>query len=122
MSKVISTTVKTTPKKGRGVFANTDINKGQLIESCELILLDEADVGVTLEGYIYQYTKSKLALALGNGSLYNHSDDSNSEFYFDHAKKLLSGRALKNIKAGTEITLNYGYTESDKKRFKIKDE
>lgn len=106
-------------RKGRGLYAKTEIRKGELIEACELILIDMNDVNGALEGYVYGYSKNKAALALGNGSLLNHSDRSNSEFYFDYRRKKLLIRAKRRIRPGEEITINYGYNEELKKRFNI---
>jgi SET domain-containing protein len=111
--------IKKDPKKGRGVFATDKINKGELIESCHLILMDLHDVTGTLEGYVYQYSRDKAAVALGNGSLLNHSDEANSEFHFDYRKKMLVIEARRDILPGEEVTINYRYTPQDKKRFNI---
>ncbi|WP_408097134.1 SET domain-containing protein-lysine N-methyltransferase [Peredibacter sp. HCB2-198] len=107
------------PKKGRGVFADQAVIKKQIIETCELLLMDLQEVGPTLEGYVYQYNKKLVALALGNGSLYNHSDDPNSHFYFNYRKKLLYIEALREIGPDEEITVNYGYTEEEKRKFNL---
>lgn len=115
----MKTFVKDTYLKGRGVFATTDIKKNELIESCHLILMDLNDVQGILESYVYEYTPKTAAIALGHGSLYNHSDDANSEFSFDFKKKLLKVRAKKMITRGSEITVDYGYSEDEKKRFGI---
>ncbi|WPU64121.1 SET domain-containing protein-lysine N-methyltransferase [Peredibacter starrii] len=107
------------PKKGRGVFADQKIEKQQIIEECELLLMDLHEVGPTLEGYVYQYSKKLVALALGNGSLYNHSNQPNSRFYFNYRKKLLCIESLREIKSGEEITVDYGYTEEEKQKFNL---
>lgn len=115
----MKTFVKDTRLKGRGVFAATDIKKNELIETCHLILMDLNDVQGALESYVYEYTPKTAAIALGHGSLYNHSDEANSEFDFDYKKKLLKVRAKKLIIKGSEITVDYGYSEDEKKRFGI---
>jgi SET domain-containing protein len=116
----MKTEIKQTPKKGRGIFATAEISPGEIIETCQLILMDLNEVRGVLEGYIFQYKKNVAAVALGNGSLYNHSDKPNAEFYFNFQKKVLIFRALKKIAANSEITVNYGYTASEKKQFSIK--
>lgn len=115
----MKTIIRKIPRKGRGIFAADRIRKGELIESCHLILMDLDDVAGTLEGYVYQYSKQKAAVALGNGSLLNHSDEANSEFYFDYRKKLLVIKAKRDILPGEEVTINYRYTPQDRKRFNI---
>ena len=106
-------------KKGRGVFANQAVMKKQIIEICELLLMDLNEVGPTLEGYVYQYNKKLVALALGNGSFYNHSENPNGRFYFNYRKKLLYIEAIREIGAGEEITVDYGYTEEEKRKFNL---
>lgn len=115
----MKTTVKKTSQKGRGIFAEVDFKKGDIIEVCQLILMDLKDVHGALEAYVYHYSGDTAAIALGNGSLYNHAEDPNCEFYFNYTKKVLILRAIKSIKKGQEITLNYGYTEEEKKNFGI---
>lgn len=107
------------PKKGRGVFADQGVIKKQVIEECELLLMDLHEVGPTLEGYVYQYNKKLVALALGNGSLYNHSNQPNSRFYFNYRKKLLYIEAIRDIEMGEEITVDYGYTDEEKRKFNL---
>lgn len=106
-------------RKGRGLYAAKEIKSGEVIEKCELILMSSDEVKNTLEGYVYQYTKDKVAIALGNGSLLNHSDSSNSEFSFNYRKKILQIKAKRRILPGQEITINYGYDQALKKRFRI---
>ncbi len=116
----MKTEIRHTPQKGRGIFALADIRPGEIIETCQLILMEMDEIQGVLEAYIFQYKKKVAAVALGNGSLYNHSDRPNAEFYFNYKKKVLIFRALKKIAAQSEITVNYGYTASEKKQFAIK--
>lgn len=111
--------IRKSPKKGRCVYAARKIKKGELVESCHLILMSLEDVAGTLEGYVYQYSRNTAAVALGNGSLFNHSDEANCEFYFDYKKKMLLIRAMRTIEAGEEVTINYRYSPQDKQRFHI---
>ncbi len=109
------------PIKGRAVFATEPIMKGEIIETCELLLLKLESVPEELEGYAYQYSKGTAAIALGNGSLLNHSKKANCDFSFNYKKQHLYIRAKKVIKAGEEITINYRYDSESKKRFKIRE-
>ena len=50
--------------------------------------------------------RSTLALALGYGSLYNHSYQPNAR-YDDQPAGAMTFTALRDIRAGEEITINY---------------
>lgn len=115
MSKLV---VMTDPVKGRGVYANGPIQKGELIEICEIILVEyEHAEDNVLDGYIYSFNKTKGAIALGNGSLYNHSDKSNARHYFIGKKLYIE--AKKNITPYEEVLINYGYTKADRVKYKL---
>jgi SET domain-containing protein len=56
------------------------------------------------------------AICLGNGSIYNHSIKPNSEYIKDFDNSIIRFIALKDIKVGEEILVNYnGIPDSDKK-------
>jgi hypothetical protein len=59
---------------------------------------------------VFEYGKGKVALALGFGSLYNHSYKPNAR-YDDAPSQVKEFRALRDIKAGEEITINYNGAE-----------
>lgn len=105
--------------KGRGVVALEEFSPGEVIERCELILLPLSEVTETLERYVYDYRKGAAALALGHGSLFNHDSNANSEFWFDYRNKNLVVRAKRRIRSGEEITINYRYKPSLKKKLGI---
>jgi uncharacterized protein len=96
---------------GRGVFALVDIKKGELIETCPVIQIPEHDEfnanGSILVTYFYYLGKKKqnLKLALGFGSIYNHSRQYNAEY--KDKKDTIEFVATKNIKKNEEITVNY---------------
>lgn len=117
----MKTEIQSDPIKGRGVYATEKILRDEIIEICELIIVDLDDVSGALEGYVYQYSKSKAAIALGNGSLYNHAKNCNADFYYDSKKRYLYIRAKKTIKSGQEITINYRYDASSKRKFRIRE-
>ena len=96
---------------GYGVFATTDIRKGSIVDSCPFILLAGPllNFPVTLQGYVYETeTRNQYLLALGNGSLFNHSSEASAYPVQDDAKRLMRYRAARFIKAGEEVTIDYG--------------
>ena len=103
--------VKRIKGKGRGVFALRAIVAGEIIEQVPVLVLDRTDVEdedswTGLAGYCFEWGKGKVALALGYGSLYNHSYQPNA-LYEDSGKQTKTYRAIRNIAAAEEITINY---------------
>ena len=98
---------------GRGVFAAQDIAAGATIERCPMLVVD-AEQGDALaagaEGYVFTWGDGSTALALGYGSLYNHS-------FAPNATTLETGDelviiALEPIASGEEIFINYTGTDT----------
>lgn len=102
---------------GRGVFAGRDFAPRERIEACPVLVLppDLVEKGLgALESYVFLWgTDGTLALALGCGSLYNHSSNPNAEFDPRLARGEITFRALRHIKAGEQILINYGWDEAD---------
>ena len=94
---------------GNGVYATTDYFEGDLIESCPILII-RRDGSHALVNYVFsdpEQPKTRVILALGYGSLYNHSDTPNARTRFT-TKNCLDIVALKKIGNGEEITFNYG--------------
>ena len=103
--------VKRIKGKGRGVFARSLIRKGELIEKVPMLVLsvEEYHDGISktsLENYCFAWGKDTVALALGYGSLYNHSYRPNAR-YDDVGPQTKDFTALRDIEPGEEITVNY---------------
>ncbi len=113
--------IKKDALKGRGVYASEKISKGEIIEVCELIIVDLENISGELERFAYQYTKTKAAIALGNGSLFNHSKNANSDFSINHRQQRLYIRAKKTINPGDEITINYRYDAPLRRKYNLID-
>lgn len=98
---------------GRGVFASNTIKAGEVIEKCPIIYIPEDDLsninGSLLVTYFFYYgkDKNKSAIALGFGSIYNHSDKPNAKYKILSGKKRIDFIALKDISKDEEITINY---------------
>jgi SET domain-containing protein len=105
---------------GRGVFASCDIKKGELIETCPMVVMDKKSVPhldeTELGNYYFEWGKDfkHAAIALGFGSLYNHSYTPNAYFDQDFSAHVIRVVALSDIAKGTEITFNYNGDEDDK--------
>lgn len=105
--------VASSPLHGRGIFTSEPIEKGSIIEICPILLLPEKDIDLINQTIIHDYffewgeDLKAGALALGYGSIYNHSYKPNAYYMVDMEGETLSIYAFKNIQAGEEITINY---------------
>lgn len=106
--------------KGRGVFARRKINGGELIESAPVLLVpsDECSYlkNTILENYCFRCgpNQEHAAIAMGYGSLYNHSYTPNAVYEVKDEEMAVQFRALKEIQAGEEITVNYNRDPGDR--------
>jgi uncharacterized protein len=98
---------------GRGVFTAAPIFKNDLIEVCPVIVLNDGDVThidkTALYDYYFQWGDDQkgCVIALGYGSLYNHTAPSNADYFMDYDEQTIEIRAERDIEAGEEITINY---------------
>jgi len=110
--------VKRVKGKGRGVFARKHIAAGAIIERVPVIfipinlLVDGLD-NPLLAKFVFYRNRTTVALALGYGSLYNHSFTPNAR-YEDEAGATMVFVALRPIAAGEEITFNYNGDPEDR--------
>ncbi len=101
------------PQKGRGVHCTEDIPKGALIEICHVIVLSKEDAALIHKTHLHDYyflwdeQKESIAIALGYGSLYNHSSTPYAETESLIESNELRIIAIRDIPAGEEITFNY---------------
>lgn len=118
MRKVII--VKRTGKKGLGVFALKDFKEGEIIESAPVLIFDTKGrknlEKTLLSHYIYPWRSTRgAALILGYGSIYNHSFSPNADWKQNFKTKCMVYRAIRSIKKGEEITVNYNGEPDDDK-------
>jgi hypothetical protein len=99
---------------GRGVFASTDIGADETIEVTLMLVIDSAFMAwvlrlTPLRNYFFQWgtNRRKAAIALGFGSLYNHSFEPNAVYEKNIEKGVIEFSARQDIQKGEEITINY---------------
>lgn len=105
---------------GRGVFASTLIKVGTIIERCPIIFLRKEDYPLAkqtslLNYYFLNEAKDRAAIALGYGSLYNHSYTPNATYEKHLEEGYIDFIALKGIAQDEEITVNYNYGNPEDK-------
>ena len=103
--------VKRIQGKGRGVFARRAIARGEVIESVPVLVMtgreDAEGLALTpLKDYCFAWGTDRVALALGYGSLYNHSYRPNAR-YEDIEPSTKAFVAVRPIARGEEVTVNY---------------
>jgi SET domain-containing protein len=113
--------------KIRGLIATELIHKDQVIERCPSIVYVKNTPVIEqtiFDHYVFDWDETHEALALGYGSLINHSYERNVGVDFDFEKKEIIFTALRDINVGEELFINYnddsrepidpGYLEFDK--------
>ncbi|MBX3607754.1 MAG: SET domain-containing protein-lysine N-methyltransferase [Piscinibacter sp.] len=112
--------------KGRGAFASRTHAKGEVVESCPVVLFSGSFSSIPGEvrqllfnwGVLAKDDGSSHCLALGYGSMYNHENPANMRYEADPEAGVLRFIAIRDIAANEELTVNYnavgGGPESDK--------
>ncbi len=101
--------VKESPVHRYGVFAIKPIKAGETIEECPVLVVNKD--ATYLERYWFKWqNKDHAAIALGWGTIYNHSKNPNAEAELDYQRELITFKAEKFIAAGEEIFISYGDT------------
>jgi uncharacterized protein len=109
--------VRETEAKGRGVFAEKDFIKGDIIETAAVIVIPKEQVKLithtVLYNYYFNWHGESAAIALGLASLFNHSYYPNAVYMKNFAKRVIEIIAYKDIRMGEEITVNYNGVAED---------
>ncbi|MER2090523.1 SET domain-containing protein [Sporosarcina sp. JAI121] len=112
--------IKDTGKYGRGIFATRDIKNGELIEISPVLTSSKNDWKYLEKTVLYDYcftwgeNYEHTAIALGYGSLYNHSYSPNAMFTNNIDNLSIDFYAIADINDGQEITINYNEDPEDK--------
>ncbi len=109
-------------KMGRGVFTSSSINAGTIVEISPVLVMTDDDRKLLdktlLHDYIFEWGSSikQCCMALGYVPLYNHSYQSNCEYEMDFENEMISIKAVRFIKAGEELFINYNGDWNDGKK------
>lgn len=106
--------VKKTKSMGRGVFATKPIKRGSVIATNHMITYptrerNECKKRISLFNYDFDVSKTKCGIALGVISLLNHNDDPNVDYTIDVKNEIIKIKAIKSIKRGEQLFIDYGY-------------
>lgn len=100
-----------------GVYASKDIKKGEIIEKAPILVLEFTDFIDTKWNLLFEYyfwMDDYAALALGYGSMYNHSKDANCKYELDRENKTITFTAIRDVSKDTELLFNYKGSSSEK--------
>lgn len=101
------------PGKGRGIVSTRSLARGEVLDSAPVVVIPArqwALVGQTVLSafcFIWDDDTGSVAIALGLGSLFNHSYAPNVWCDKDMRGRLIVFQALRDIAAGEELTINY---------------
>ncbi|MCK6256420.1 SET domain-containing protein [Fictibacillus sp. KIGAM418] len=103
---------------GRGIFATRSIKKGELIHRAPVIASPKEEckymIKTVLADYVFNWGDG-YAIALGYGSLFNHSYSPNARYKLKKSELMIDFYAYKDINADEEILVNYnGDPEDDR--------
>ena len=107
-------------EKGRGMFTMELILADTVIEIAPVIVMSATDRVLLdqtlLHDYIFEWgtDKTKCCMALGMMPIYNHSYESNCEYFMDYSNETIMLKTVKNIEAGEEVLINYNGDFNDK--------
>ena len=109
--------LRRTREKGYGVYARRPIPARTMIEEFPVLVVPTTDLfhehGTSLlANYAFAWSRGKVAIALGFGSLYNHSYDPNAR-YDDLPPRKKKITAIRDIEQDEEITINYNGDPDD---------
>ena len=120
--------ISRTNGKGKGVFTNENIPAGTVIElspvivmsSEERMLLDQT----TLHDYIFIWGENnkQCCMALGYIAMYNHSYQSNCEYFMDFEEETIMVKTVREIMAGEEVTVNYNGDWNNREKIWLKEQ
>ena len=97
------------PNSGRGVFAEKDFKKDEVIEVCPLLTDYKKNfVNSKIKDYTFKskFKPDQEVIVFGMCSMYNHSDNFNVAHNQDPENMIYT--AARDIKTGEELYVNYG--------------
>ncbi|KAL0960622.1 hypothetical protein HGRIS_005653 [Hohenbuehelia grisea] len=100
--------------KGRGVFASRRIPAQTVIEISPVLFFSKEEYEAhgrhtVLDHYTFVWKDGRMALALGLGSLFNHSQVPNVSFSIDPSTESIRYTTARAVEADEELCIFYGH-------------
>jgi hypothetical protein len=102
---------------GYGVFTTAPLPADTTIEECHHLRLKKEDCSGVIDDYVYGLEPDEqdseegteyYSLPLGWGSIFNHADHHNTEYWHDTDRDLIVFHTVKDVPAGQQLFINYG--------------
>jgi hypothetical protein len=100
---------------GHGIFTTQTLAADTTLEECPYLRIDANECTGTLDDYVFNLETAEdngvsdvYSLVLGWGSLFNHADDHNTEYWHDTDRDLIVFHTIKKVAAGQQLFVNYG--------------
>jgi SET domain-containing protein len=112
--------IKFTDKYQRGLYADRAIKQNEILAKCELIVLSKSDTeklqDTELKWFKFCYDKKRDCLVLGDGELFNGSDEENDPnvgYFLEplENRKVMVFYALRDLKDGEQLFIDYSADE-----------
>ncbi len=103
-------------KLGYGVFATEYIPADTTLEECYYLRIRKEDCLGIINDYVFgiesEHDDSEdseyYSLIFGLGSIFNHADEHNTEYWHDTERDLIVFHTIKDVSAGEQLFVNYG--------------
>lgn len=102
------------PGKGRGVYTRKAIPAGTVLETSPVLVMSHEDRQLLdqtlLHDYIFEWQPDgaqMCCMALGWVPMYNHSYESNCEYFMNYDEDTMYVQTVRAVAAGEELTINY---------------
>ena len=100
---------------GHGIFTTAFLPADTTIEECPYLRIKADECAGALDDYVFNLESEDengegdfYSLVLGWGSLFNHSNNHNTEYWHDTDRDLIVFHTIKPVPAGTQLFVNYG--------------
>lgn len=100
---------------GHGIFTTTYLPADTTLEECPYLRIKADECAGVLDDYVFNLETAAensdsdyYSLVLGWGSLFNHADDHNTEYWHDTDRDLIVFHTIKEVPAGQQLFVNYG--------------
>ncbi|KAF9013443.1 hypothetical protein BDQ17DRAFT_603491 [Cyathus striatus] len=107
--------IRTTRGKGRGVYASHPIPRNTLLEVSPVLFFEKEEYEnhgkhTIVDHYTFTWMDGRMALALGLGSLFNHSNKPNVTFTLDKRTDSIRYTTVRDVNVDEELCIFYGHS------------